>query len=208
MSEKPPIRLTLPLAEDEVRNLHAGDFVLLSGIVVTARDAAHKWLVDTFICETTPPSSEDARVEKELATALKDGGIYHCGPVVSRQADGGYRFLAAGPTTSMREEPYQAEIIKRYGLRVIIGKGGMGERTLQACREAPAVYLHATGGAAVFLAACVKEVQAVYKTEFGLPEALWLIRVQDMPLVVSMDAHGRSLHEEVREGSRIRLFNY
>jgi fumarate hydratase class I len=207
MSEKPTTRLTLPLSEDEVKNLHTGDFVLLSGIVVTARDAAHKWLADTFIRGTAPPSNEDARVEKALASALKGGGIYHCGPVVSRQADGSYRFLAAGPTTSIREEPYQAEIIHQYGVRVIIGKGGMGEKTLQACREASALYLHATGGAAVLLAACVKEVRAVYKTEFGLPEAFWLIRVEDMPLVVSMDAHGHSLHEKIRENSQTRLLN-
>ncbi len=207
MSEKPPIHINLPLSDEDVTGLHTGDFVLLSGTVVTARDAAHKWLVDTFIRKTTPPSSEDARVEKELASAFKGGGIYHCGPVVTRQADGSYRFLAAGPTTSMREEPYQAEIIHHYGVKAIIGKGGMGVRTLQACQEAPALYLHATGGAAVLLAACVKEVRAVYKTEFGLPEAIWLIRVQDMPLVVSMDAHGNSLHEAIRQSSQTRLFD-
>ena len=202
MNNSAPIRLNLPLSDDEVRALHAGDTLLLSGTLITGRDAAHKWLYETFIQQTSPADREDTLVENELQKVLKDGAIYHCGPVVSKQPDSSYEFMAAGPTTSIREEGCQAEIIHRYGVKAVIGKGGMGERTLSACEEAPAVYLHATGGAAVIMADCVKEVLGVFKLEFGIPEAMWLIRVEDMPLVVSMDSHGSSLHEKIRRASQ------
>jgi len=202
MNNGSSIRLNLPVSDDDVRALHAGDTVLLSGTLVTGRDAAHKWLYDAFIQKTSPVDREDELIENELQKVLKDGAIYHCGPVVSRLPDGSYKFMAAGPTTSIREEGCQAEIIRQFGVKVVIGKGGMGERTLRACEEAPAVYLHATGGAAVIMADCVKEVLGVFKLEFGIPEAMWLIRVADMPLVVSMDAHGVSLHEKIRRASQ------
>jgi len=205
MSETFPIRLTLPLSETDVKALHIGDTVLLSGQLITARDAAHKWLTDVFIKKTIPAAEEDIAVEKKISGVLKNGAIYHCGPLVRKTTDGGYQFIAAGPTTSIREEVYQADLIRHYGIKAIIGKGGMGEQTLQACREASAVYLHATGGAAVVMASCVKEVLGVFKIEFGIPEAIWLIRVEELPLVVSMDSYGNSLHDAVRNKSFSRL---
>ncbi len=131
--------------------------------------------------------------------------IYHCGPVVKKRPDGKYEFVAAGPTTSIREEPYQAAVIEHFGLRGVIGKGGMGARTLEACRRHGAVYLHAIGGAATLIAQSVKEVLAVHKLEFGVPEAFWQIRVEDLPCVVTMDSHGASLHDKVRQESQQKL---
>lgn len=197
--------LTVPISEEAVRALHVGDTVYLSGVIVTGRDAAHKYMVETFIKSGTIPESERALYE-ELRRLLAGGAIYHCGPVVHRREDGRWEFVAAGPTTSIREEPYQADVIAHFGLRGVIGKGGMGARTLRACREHGAVYLHAVGGAATLIADTVKEVLAVYKKEeFGVPEAFWVIRVERLPLVVTMDTHGRSIHEEVRALSEQKL---
>lgn len=205
MNDSAPIRLNLPLTDEDVRSLHAGDSVLLSGVLVTGRDAAHKWLTDTFITHTIPPTQPDLEIHEKLQQVLKNGAIYHCGPVVSKEENGGYVFIAAGPTTSIREEPYQADVIHHFSVKAVIGKGGMGARTLHACQAEPAVYLHATGGAAAVTAACIKEVVGVYKLEFGVPEAMWLIRVTDLPLVVSMDTHGCSLHEKIRAQS-LRIY--
>jgi fumarate hydratase class I len=131
--------------------------------------------------------------------------IYHCGPVVLEEK-GEYRVMAAGPTTSIREEPYQADIIRRYGVRAVIGKGGMGAKTLEACKEHGCVYLHAIGGAAQIYARCVEKVEGVHlKEKFGSPEAVWVLRVKDFPAVVTMDAHGRSLHQEVADTSKKQL---
>ena len=200
-------KLQTPISTEEINNLHCGDQVFLSGIILTGRDAAHKWLYDTFISQTSPEEEEDRKVLKEISPYLQDGVIYHCGPVVEGLESGDYRFTAAGPTTSIREEPYQAELLKHFGLKGVIGKGGMGSKTLKGCQEAPAVYLHAVGGAAALIASKVKKVIGVYKLEFGVPEAIWVIEVQDFPLVVTMDAHGKSLHEEVKESSRKILYS-
>jgi fumarate hydratase class I len=132
--------------------------------------------------------------------------LYHCGPVVSRDADGRWHFVSAGPTTSIREEPYEADVIAHFGLRGVIGKGGMGPKTLAACQKYGAVYLHAVGGAATLIGATVKEVLAVYKREeFGVPEAFWVVRVEGFPAVVTMDAHGQSLHEQIAAASAQKL---
>ncbi|HEY7312290.1 MAG TPA: FumA C-terminus/TtdB family hydratase beta subunit [Gemmataceae bacterium] len=187
-SGKKAISLQTPLSEADVRNLKAGDMVLLSGIVCTGRDEVHKYL-----CK-----GGDLPI-------LKDGVIYHCGPVVLED-NGSYRVVAAGPTTSIREEPYQADIVRRYNVKAVIGKGGMGAKTLQACQEHGCVYLHAIGGAAQIYARCVEQVEGVYlKEKFGSPEAVWVLRVKDFPAVVTMDAHGRSLHQEVADASKGRL---
>ncbi|MBW1871212.1 MAG: fumarate hydratase C-terminal domain-containing protein [Deltaproteobacteria bacterium] len=181
------ISINLPATEDEIRALNIGDEVGISGVMITARDAAHKYLVEF-----------DAPEVKEY---LRNGMIYHCGTIV-RQVDGQWQFVAAGPTTSKREEPYEADVIARYGVRGVIGKGGMGERTLAACREYGAVYLHAIGGLAVILARSVKRVREVHKLdEFGAPEAMWVIEVDNFPAVVTMDSHGKSIHAEVLEKS-------
>jgi fumarate hydratase subunit beta len=199
------IELTLPLRDDAVRGLHVGDPVLLHGVMVTGRDTAHKWLVETFIRKTRPPQADDAQAIEALTPLLAGGAIYHCGPVVAGLESHDYRFVAAGPTTSSREEPYQADVLHHFGVRAVIGKGGMGARTLAACQSAPAVYLHAIGGAATLIAKTVTRVLAVHKLEFGVPEALWVIEVQAFPAVVTMDAHGRSLHAEVEAHSRAAL---
>jgi fumarate hydratase class I len=173
--------------------------------MLTGRDAAHKWLVETFIRPTHEPSDDDVVVAAAIRPLLEGGAIYHCGPVVAGLETKEYRFVAAGPTTSTREEPYQAEVMRHFGVRAVIGKGGMGARTLAACQEVPGVYLHAIGGAATLIAGTVQRVLGVYKLEFGVPEAMWAIEVKDFPAVVTMDSHGQSLHVDVEARSRDAL---
>lgn len=199
------IDLTFPLSDAAVRDLKVGDPVSLHGVMVTGRDAAHKWLVETFVRKTRPPQGDDAQAIEALKPLLAGGAIYHCGPVVAGLETKQYRFVAAGPTTSIREEPYQAEVLEHFGLRAVIGKGGMGARTLAACQSVPAVYLHAIGGAATLIAQTVTRVVGVHKLEFGVPEAMWVIEVKAFPAVVTMDSHGRSLHVEVEAQSRAAL---
>lgn len=199
------IDLTFPLTDAAVRDLKVGDPVSLHGLMVTGRDAAHKWLVDTFIKKTRPLQGDDAQAIEALKPLFAGGGIYHCGPVVAGLDTKQYRFVAAGPTTSIREEPYQAEVLQHFGIKAVVGKGGMGARTLAACQSVPAVYLHAIGGAATLIAQTVNRVVGVYKLEFGVPEALWVIEVKAFPAVVTMDSHGRSLHAEVEAESRAAL---
>jgi fumarate hydratase subunit beta len=195
-------QLTVPIPDDAITALHIGDAVTLSGVIVTGRDAAHKFLVEHFI--QNPPSGDERELYDELKHLLSGGAIYHCGPVV-RQIDSRWEFVAAGPTTSIREEIYEPDVIAHFGLKAIIGKGGMGPNTLKACQAHKAVYLHAIGGAATLIAQSVKEVLAVHKLEFGVPEATWVIRVEDFPCVVTMDSHGDSIHADVLEVSEQRL---
>jgi fumarate hydratase class I len=186
------IALESPFTEAKVRALGVGDAVEISGVLFTGRDAVHKYLHDGG---GLPPEVN-----------LRDGILYHCGPVVLKDADGAWRVTAAGPTTSIREEPYQAMIIEKFGLRGVIGKGGMGERTLAACREHGCVYLHAVGGAAQVLAECITRVRNVYLLDkFGSPEAVWELEVARFPAVVTMDAHGGSLHREIFAASEAEL---
>lgn len=189
------VRLQTPLDEALVRSLRIGDQVLLSGRIHTARDAAHKYLAS----EGTSPATLPAGLE------LQGGVLYHCGPVMVRDDEGSWRVTAAGPTTSAREEPYQGEVLRRYGVRAIIGKGGMGDATRRALAECGAVYLSAVGGAAQVLAASVQRVEDVYfLEEFGSPEAMWSLFVHDFPAVVTMDSTGESLHDRVlRQSSAI-----
>jgi len=202
--------LNIPISEEAIRALHVGDTVRLSGVMVTGRDAAHKYMIENFIRAADVPESERALYE-ELQRLLKGSAIYHCGPVVRQQQDGAdhkgrWEFVAAGPTTSIREEVYQPEVIAHFGLRGVIGKGGMGPGTLRACQEHGAAYFHAVGGAASLIADAVKEVVAVYKKdEFGVPEAFWVIRVEGFPVVVTMDSHGQSIHDEVEAASKAAL---
>jgi fumarate hydratase subunit beta len=183
------IRLEAPFTEDKIRKLKVGDMVEISGVVFTGRDAVHKWLHEG----NTPPVS------------LKDAIIYHCGPVVMKKGKK-WVVTAAGPTTSIREEPYQAGIIEKFGLRAVIGKGGMGEKTRLACEKFGCVYLHAVGGAAQVLAEAIKEVQDVHGYEqFGSPEAIWQLRVEGFPVVVTIDAHGNSLHKDIEAESAKNL---
>ncbi len=195
-------KLTIPISDEEILDLRVGDSVLLSGVMITGRDAVHKWLADTFIKKTRSPSGDDLEVYQAIKPILNGGLIYHCGPVVGGLDTRQYRFVAAGPTTSIREEPYQGDVMQHFNLKGVIGKGGMAARTLKACQEVPAVYFHAIGGAASLIAESVQKVSAVYKLDFGVPEAIWVIEVKDFPAVVTMDAHGTSLHDSVRLQSR------
>jgi fumarate hydratase subunit beta len=199
------VDLQIPISAEAVRALHVGDQIRLYGVMVTARDAAHKYMEDNFFHASAIPGGEQA-IHDELKRLWQGGVLYHCGPVVSRAADGRWQFVSAGPTTSIREEPYEAGVIAYFGLRGIIGKGGMGPKTLAACREHGAVYLHAVGGAATLIADSIKEVLTVFKKDaLGVPEAFWVVRAEGFPAVVTMDAHGRSLHEQVHEDSGQRL---
>ncbi len=179
--------LKTPLKEEEVRALNVGDMVLLNGQIFTGRDAVHKYLY-----------------EGGELPQIKGGIIYHCGPVVVEK-DGSYEVVAAGPTTSIREEPYQGEIIKKFEIKGVIGKGGMGPNTLKAMKEYGAVYFHAIGGAAQIYAILTKKVNGVYLKEFGSPEAVWDFEVENYPLVVTMDSKGNSLHQIVEEKSKEEL---
>jgi fumarate hydratase class I len=191
-------KLTIPLEESVIRALRVGDVVTLTGVMVTARDAAHKYMVETFVQGT--PAGADLELLPVLEELLLGGVIYHCGPVVAKEGDT-WRFVAAGPTTSIREEPYEADVIERFGVRAVVGKGGLGPKTLEACKVHGAVYLHAVGGAATYIADSVEEVLAVHREDLGTPEAFWVIRVKDFPAVVTMDSTGSSLHEEVKRTS-------
>ena len=198
-------KLTIPIGNEAILDLKVGDSVLLSGVMITGRDAVHKWLADTFIKKTRPPSGDDLQVYAAIKPLLNGGLIYHCGPVVGGLDTKQYRFVAAGPTTSIREEPYQGDVMQHFNLKGVIGKGGMAAKTLKACQEVPAVYFHAIGGAASLIAETVQKVLGVYKLDFGVPEAIWVIEVKDFPAVVTMDAHGNSLHDTVRQQSRQEL---
>jgi fumarate hydratase class I len=179
--------LKVPCDEAAIRKLKCGDFVEITGVIVTGRDAAH-----TFLLEKERPDYKK----------MLDGTIiYHCGPVVKKE-NGEWKFVSAGPTTSAREEPFEYDVIKNYGLRGVIGKGGMGPKTLAACKEFGAVYLHALGGAGALAAASVKKVLDVHMLEeFGVPEAFWVIEVEKFPVIVTMDSHGENLHDKIRKDS-------
>jgi fumarate hydratase class I len=175
--------LTPPLTEAQMRALKVGDVVLISGEMFTGRDNVHAYLM-----KNPPPVDLNGAV------------LYHCGPVMVREADR-WRVAAAGPTTSIREEPYQADVLRRYGVRAVIGKGGMGAKTLAALKECGAVYLNAIGGAAQYYARTVEEVKGVHLLEFGIPEAMWHLRVNGFAAIVTMDAHGASLHADVEKAT-------
>jgi fumarate hydratase class I len=179
--------LTAPVTEEQVRSLHVGDLVLIRGDVYTGRDAVHAHLM-----KNPPPVDLNGAI------------LYHCGPVMLKKGDN-WQVQAAGPTTSMREEPYQGEILRRYGVRVVIGKGGMGQATSAALKECGGVYLNGIGGAAQFYARTVQQVSGVHLMEFGIPEAMWHLRVKDFVAIVTMDSHGNSLHADVEQESGAKL---
>jgi fumarate hydratase class I len=177
------VAIATPIEESTIRSLKVGDVVLVSGPMFTGRDAVHAHLM-----KHDPPVD------------LRGAALYHCGPVVQKIGDG-WRVTAAGPTTSIREEPYQADVLRRYGVRAVIGKGGMGAQTLAALQETGAVYLNAVGGAAQFYARTIEAVEGVSLLEFGTPEAMWHLRVKEFPAIVTMDAHGNSLHKDIEGAS-------
>ncbi len=178
-------RISSPISPEAARALKNGDQVLLSGKIVTARDQVHKYLASGG----EPPLD------------LKGLVIYHCGPVSVPEGEG-WKIIAAGPTTSMREEPYEAHVIKAFKPGAIMGKGGMGKDTSLALESEGCVYLHLTGGAASYIARSIERVEGVHLLEFGRPEAMWVLHVRDLPALVTMDAHGRSLHQEIESISQ------
>ena len=189
------IDLSTPVSEAAVRALKVGDEVTISGTIFTGRDAVHKYLHEGG---QLPPG-----------VSFRGGVLYHCGPVIIKDEQGNWKCVAAGPTTSIREEPYQWQVIRDFGLRGVIGKGGMGERTVEACKHHGCVYLHAVGGAAQVLADCIKRVPNVYFMEqFGAPEAIWEFQVVSFPAVVTIDAAGNSLHKDVLAASQAELAKY
>lgn len=186
------IRINLPTSEETIRKLKVGDEVLLSGVMVTARDTAHKYMVE--------------KKPDDIRDMLKNSVIYHCGPVMKQHDDGHWEVVAAGPTTSIREEIYQADVIEEYKVRGVIGKGGMGPKTLAGLKKSGAVYFHAIGGLSQVLAKSVVNVPGVDKLkEFGVPEAFWRFEVKDFPVVVTMDSHGHSLHDKVSAESEEKM---
>ena len=187
------VKLKTPLSEKDVRALEVGVRVLLSGQVLTARDRAHRYLVE----EAAPT---------ELPFDLSGAVVYHCGPVTRKRDDGTWELIAAGPTTSARMQSYVPALVKTFGVRAVIGKGGLDAEVLSTFEASGAVYLSAVGGAAQVLARAVTRIERCWKVDaFGTPEGLWLLRVEDFPTVVTMDAHGRSLHDEVAATSRCAL---
>jgi fumarate hydratase class I len=216
--QRSAVRLKTPLKKEDVLNLRIGDMVLISGQIVTGRDRVHKFLFNER------PS------KNEIPFNLEGAILYHCGPIIKgseelrvtskEKEDSGFRIqnsnqslsrvtryaslnlIAGGPTTSIRVEMYEPFVIREYGIRAIIGKGGMGEKTREALKECGCAYLHAVGGAAVYLADRIKRIIDGYKVEeFGMAEAMWLLEVEDFPVVVTMDAHGNSLHKEIEKAS-------
>lgn len=179
--------LEAPVSEAAIRALKVGDVVLIKGDMYTGRDAVHAYLM-----KNPPPVDLNGAV------------LYHCGPVMLKDGEK-WQVKAAGPTTSIREEPYQADVIQRYGVRVVIGKGGMGPKTLGALKEFGAVYLNGIGGAAQYYARTVKSVEDVHLLDFGIPEAMWHLRVDSFPAIVTMDSHGNSLHADVEKATAEEL---
>lgn len=185
------VTLQAPISEEQIRELQVGDVVKINGMMYTGRDAIHKYLSDH-----DAPISLDGQI------------IYHCGPVMLKDDEGNWHVKAAGPTTSIREEPYQGDIMKKFGIRAVIGKGGMGQKTLAALKEHGGVYLNAIGGAAQYYADCIKSVEGVDLMQFGIPEAMWHLKVEAFTAVVTMDSHGNSLHEEVEKSSLEKLAKF
>ena len=184
--------LVYPFTERTVRSLRAGDTVSITGRVYTGRDRFHKHFADGG----------------SLPVDFRDGALYHCGPVVIKTAVGEWRVMAAGPTTSVRENPYEPEFIARSGVRLVIGKGGMDANTLAAMKRHGCVYIQAVGGAAALSAAAVKRVAGVsLLKEFGAAEAVWHFDVVDFRGVVAMDARGESLFTSVAADSAQKLKN-
>lgn len=179
--------LKTPVPEEEIRNLRAGDLIYVTGTVITARDEAHLKALELHEKGEAPP------------VEFKGNGVFHCGPIMQKDDGGEWRVVAAGPTTSARMEIFQDEFIKVYRPSVIIGKGGMGERTAKACQVYGCVYGAFTGGAALLAARGIKKVRDVFwLEELGMPECLWVYAVEDFgPMIVTIDTHGRNLTADV-----------
>ena len=185
-------KLRTPISEEEVRKLKVGDVLYVSGTMVTARDAAHRRALEL------------AKKGEKLPVNLEGCVLYHCGPIAVKR-DGEWEIVAAGPTTSTRMEMFEADFIRAFKVRVIVGKGGMGPRTTEACREFGAVYAAFTGGAGALAAKAIKRVVGVEWLDLGMPEAMWIFEVEDFgPLIVAIDTHGNNLYERVKQAVEAR----
>jgi fumarate hydratase subunit beta len=191
-------RFRTPISEKEVRKLRINDKIYITGTLITARDAAHKRALKLH------------KNGKKLPIKLKGLALFHCGPIVKKEEGGGWRMLAAGPTTSSRMEPIEDEFIKNFRVRVVAGKGGMGKKTTDAMKRYGAVYGAFTGGAAVLAAKAVKQVKSVEWSDLGMPEAMWILEVEDFgPLTVAIDAHGNNLFQNIQtkaNGEKRRIY--
>ncbi len=179
-------RLKTPISEEDVRKLKVNDVIYITGTMVTARDSAHKRALGFF------------KEGKEMPINLEGLAVFHCGPIV-RKEDDKWTVVAAGPTTSTRMDLFEDEFIKAFKVRVVIGKGGMGRRTTEGMKKYGAVYGAFTGGAAVLAAKAIKNVRSVEWFDLGMPEALWILEVEDFgPLIVAIDTHGNNVFEDVQ----------
>ena len=177
--------LKLPASSEEIKKLHVGDIIFVSGSIFTARDEAHERALEMYEKGEKPPVDFEGSV------------VYHVGPV-AWQKDGKWEIVSAGPTTSIRMELFEDEFLRKYKARIIIGKGGMGAKTLNALKEVGAVYCSFTGGCGALAAKGLKEVRAYLWDDLGMPEALWVITAEEFgPLLVTMDSHGKSIHDEM-----------
>jgi len=191
-------KLKTPISEEDVRKLKVNDVLYVTGIIVTARDAAHKRALEQF------------KQGKPLPINLQGLAVFHCGPIVKKEGDK-WIVVAAGPTTSTRMDQFEDEFIKAFKVRVVIGKGGIGKKTTDAMQKYGAVYGAFTGGAGVLAAKTIKNVKTVeWLQDLGMPEALWIFEVEEFgPLTVAIDSHGNNLFEEVKkkaEESRIKIY--
>lgn len=176
--------LTTPISDADLKEIRVGDIVYLDGTLVTCRDVAHRRLVE---------------LGRPIPVELRGNAIFHAGPIVREREDGGYEMVSIGPTTSMRMELFEQAFIAETGVKLIIGKGGMAEKTEAACREHQALHAVFPGGCAVVAAECVEEIREVHWKELGMPEALWVCRVKDFgPLIISIDCQGNNLFRRNR----------
>ena len=180
-------KLKTPISEEDVRKMKINDVLFVTGTVVTARDQAHRRALEL------------AKEGKKLPIDLKGLAVFHCGPIMKKEGDK-WIAVAAGPTTSTRMDIFEDEFIKTFGVRVVVGKGGMGKRTTEAMQKHGAVYGAFTGGAAVLAARAIKNIRAVEWYDLGVPEALWIFEVEEFgPLTVSIDSHGNNLFEDIKK---------
>jgi len=179
--------LSTPVSKEEIIKLKVGDMVYLSGKIITARDRAHM------------RAKEYIRIDKKVPNEFENSVVYHCGPIVKKK-NGNWKVISAGPTTSYRMESLEHELIQRFGIKMIIGKGGMGEKTAKALKEFKSVYCSFTGGTGAYVTQNIKKILNVEWLDLGTPEAVWIFEVLDFgPLVVSMDSHGGNLYNEVNK---------
>ena len=174
--------LTTPIKAEDLADIKIGDVIYLTGHIVTCRDVPHRRVVQEG---------------RELPLDIRGGAILHAGPIIRKTGDKSFEMVSVGPTTSMRMEKFEREFIAKTGVRLIVGKGGMGEGTMSGCKEFGAIHCVFPAGCAVVAATQVEQIESADWTELGMPETLWKCRVKEFgPLIVSIDAHGNNLFEQ------------